>query len=640
MSEQNGCLYEFDSFRIDALKRQLSCDGKLVPLTSKAFEALLTLVRHRGETVSKDELMDVLWSDVAVEENNLTQQISTLRKALGERAGDYRFIITVPGRGYSFIAPIKTVSAGETETEIVLQEITHSSITIDVCDDKITETQPEQSINMANRLKSLARFRARAFALVGSLLILVAVAAFWLNPQTEVSSLASTPKTIAVLPFKSLNADGKDDFFGSGMSDTLIAKLGNLQSLTVRPTSSVIKYANQNEDALAAGRELKVDTVLEGTIQRNGERVRVTVQMLDVQSGKILWGQSFDESFSDIFSVQDAISADVAQVLQVKLSNEEQKNIRNHSTDNIEAYQAYLRGRYFWNKRDEDGLNKGIEYFQQAINFDSNYALAYAGIADSYLVLDYYNLGNLSHEETVQRAKQASFKALEIDDALAEAHTSLAFIEFYGGNSKSAEKEFKRAIELNPNYATAHHWYSDFLAMDGRDDEAMREIKIAVSLDPVSPIINTTLGERFYYTRRYDEAIAQLRRTVEMDDNFSTAHYILGMAHEQKGMFEQAIAEFQKARGLMKDSAEFDSVLAHAYALSGDKKQAEKTLNNLIKNCPSPHAIAIVYTGLGDKTNAIEWLKKLNTTKSRWFLRSDPRLDSLRSNSEFQRLLS
>jgi len=220
MSEQKGHLYEFDSFRLDALKRQLSCNGQVVPLTSKAFETLLVLVKHRGETVSKDELMNFLWSDVAVEENNLTQQISTLRKALGDCAGNHRFIITIPGRGYSFVAPLKTISDIETESEVLLQEITHSSITIDVSDDKIAETQSEQSITKPNRFKAPSTFRARAFALAASLLVLVSVAAFWLKSQRELSSPPSTPRTIAVLPFKSLNAGGNDDFFGSGMSDT------------------------------------------------------------------------------------------------------------------------------------------------------------------------------------------------------------------------------------------------------------------------------------------------------------------------------------------------------------------------------------------------------------------------------------
>lgn len=650
MNEQKECLYEFESFRVDALKRQLARDGgEIVPLTSKAFEALLFLVRHRGETVSKDALMDALWADVAVEENNLTQQISTLRKALGEQTGNYRFIITVPGRGYSFVAPVKEVFNIETESDFLLQEYTHSSITIDVDDNdqpaEIHRSAGEINRAATKRLQPVAsRSRLSIFTFVGVLLILGIAASAWFFARSAAPSVNRTPKSVAVLPFKHLNSGDGDNFLGAGMSDTLIAKLGNIQSLNVRPTSQIIKYANQNTDAISAGRELKADAVLEGTIQRNGERVRVTVQMLDVETGKVLWGQSFDEKFSDIFSLQDAISADVAQVLQIKLSNEEQNGINRHSTENLEAYQAYLRGRYFWNKRDKESLNKGIEYFEQAVKLDPNYALAFSGIADSYLILNYYYLNETSRDETLQKAKQAAQKALELDDALAEAHTSLAFIHFFfedksASTAESAEKEFKRAIVLNPNYATAHHWYSDFLAMKGREDEAMREIKLAVSLDPLSSIINTTLGERLFYARRYDEAISQLRQTIEMNDQFATAHYLLAMAYEQKGMFDEAMAEAQKARALTKLD-DFDAVLAHLYAVSGKKAEAEKMLADLINRRAHPHAVALVYAGLGDNDRAMQWLERLDKTKSRWFLKSDPRLDALRSKPEFQSLIA
>jgi DNA-binding winged helix-turn-helix (wHTH) protein/TolB-like protein/Flp pilus assembly protein TadD len=624
--QSESFLYEFDTFRIDSLKRQLLREGCLVPLTSKAFETLLILVRHRGATVSKDELMNSIWSDTAVEENNLTQQISTLRKALGDRGAEHKFIVTVPGHGYSFIAPVKEM-AGETD-EIVLQEFTQSSIIIDVCDDAKDDQTPAKSSK-----KSLIY---NAFAFAGLFLILF-LAVVWFFPRGKSAVSNPAQKTIAVLPFKSLSADG-NNFLAMGMSDTLTAKLSNLQSLSICPTSSVLKYENAR-DAIAVGRELKADVVLDGTVQQSGEQIRVTVQMLDVASGRVLWGRNFDEKFSDIFSMQDFISEEVAGVLQLKLSNEEQKEIHKHSTDNVEAYQAYMRGRYLWNKRSEESLNKAIEYFEQAVALDPNYALAYSGIADSYLVVNYYGLTDLSREETLRRAKQAVLKALETNDELAEAHTSLAFIFSLEQNSKAADSEFTRAIELNPNYPTAHHWYSDFLTTELRGDEAMREIKIALNLDPVSPIISTTMGERLYYARRYDEAIVHLRRIVEMDDNFFAAHFILGMVYEQKGMYSEAIAEFQKVRRLTRKQSEFEAMLGHAYAVSGNKKEAEKILNDIKKNAASPQDVALIYIGLGDNKRALEWLKKMTDKKSKWFLKNDPRLDALRSNPEFQSLL-
>ncbi len=651
MNEQKHCFYEFESFRIDALKRQLAREGgEIVPLTSKAFETLLFLVHHRGLTVSKDELMDAIWTDVAVEENNLTQQISTLRKALGEQSGKYKFIITVPGRGYSFVAPVKESFRVETESDFLLQEITHSSITIDVDDNhKAAETRRREDENSQAFNKPLravySRSRIGNFVFAAILLILGITAFAWLYTQNAARSGSSGPKSVAVLPFKLLNPGGtsSDDFLGTGMSDTLIAKLGNVQSLNVRPTSQIIKYANQNPDVLAAGRELKADVILEGTIQRNGDGVRVNVQLLDVQTGKVLWGQSFDEKFSNIFTLQDAISADVVRVLQVKLSNEEQKDIHKHSTENLEAYQAYLRGRYFWNKRDKESLKKGIVHFEQAVRLDPNYALAFSGMADSYLVLDYY-FGETGREENLQNARQSAQKAVELDDSLAEAHTSLAFIYAFPEDKSSltiehAEREFKRAIELNPNYATTHHWYSDFLAINGRDEESMKEITEAVRLDPLSSIINTTLGERLFYAHRYDEAINQLRLTIEMNDQFAAAHYFLAMAYEQKKMFDESVNEAQKACALTKLD-DFDAALAHIYAVSGKRTEAEKILSGLINRSAQPHTIAIVYAGLSDHDRTLKWLDRLDKTKAHWFLKSDPRLDALRARPEFQSLIA
>lgn len=644
MNEQIEIIYVFESFRIDVKKRRMFHGDQPVALTSKALNTLLYLIEHRGKIVTKDELMDAVWFDTIVEENNLTQQISTLRKILGERAGEYHFIATVPKQGYSFISPVKEISAVEveekTENEIVLQEYSQSNITIDFSNQKDDEvTSIKQIRKTLPRFSKFSSRRVQAAAIISVCLVLIIGIYFRSKSQNSFSGAKETPKTLAVLPFKILNSEGNDDFLGAGISDSLAAKLGNVENLTVRPTSSVIKLAKQTDDPLAAGRELKVDAVLNGSIQRNGDRIRVTVQMLDVKSEKIIWGRSFDENFSDIFSLQDTISTDVAKVFNDKLTDSEQKGLKKHSTENVEAFQAYMRGRYLWNKRDEDSLLKGIRYFQNAVNLDPKYALAYSGIADSYLVLAYYHIGNPSFGEDLQNARLTAQKAIELDDSIAESHNSLAYVEFYSGNSPAAEKEFKRAIELNPNYATAHHWYSNFLATQERDEESLREIKIAANLDPVSPIINATLGEHFYYARNYDEALAQLNQTIELDDSFFTTHYLLGMVYEQKGLYEAAIAEFQKARRLTKNNSnEFDSMLAHAYAVSGNKAEAEKILDNLIKNQADPQAIAIIYAGLGDNERAIEWLKKSDSSKSKLFLQNDPRLDSLRKNESFQRI--
>jgi Tfp pilus assembly protein PilF len=382
---------------------------------------------------------------------------------------------------------------------------------------------------------------------------------------------------------------------------------------------------------------------LEGSIQRAGDRVRVTVQLVSVRESRPLWAHTFDEQLTDIFTVQDSISAQVAQALTLKLTGEEQRLLAKRYTQNVEAYQAYLRGRYFWNKRNEESLNKSIVYFNEAIARDPAYALAYAGLADAHSVIGFYQFGKLPPQESFQKAKAAALKALEFDDSLAEAHASLALaVGDVDQDDAAAEREFKRAIELNPNYATAHHWYSDFLALSGRHTEAMNEIKRALELDPLSLVINATLGERLYQARQYDEAIAHLRRTLEMDSNFGPAHYLLGLALEQKGFYDEAIAELSKARTLSGNNPWMVSALGHTLALSGRKADAQRVLGELRElekaRHVTPYDFAVVYQGLGQSEQAVEWLQKLPKDKIRRALKDDPRMDALQQDQRFQKL--
>lgn len=647
MSQQTERQYEFGPFRIDPLKRLLLRDGQAVALASKSFDTLLLLVERRGEVMLKDELMQRLWPDTTVEENNLTQQISALRRALGERAAEHRYIVTVPGRGYGFVSDVREV-CGE-GADLILEQRTRSLITIDV-----EEEQPEgrasnrvAEVELRPAVAPVAGRRPRAhlfaMALVGLALTLLALFTYRQFAQdARRHEAVALPKSVAVLPFKSLNAGANDEFLGAGMSDTLIAKLSNVRQINVRPTSAVLKYAGPPVNTLAAGRELGVDAVLEGTVQRAGERVRVTVQLLDVRAARPLWAQSFDEGLSDIFVVQDVISEQVAQAMLARLNGAEQQRLRKHDTDSVEAYQAYLRGRYFWNRRDEEGLRKSIGYFQQAIDQDPAYALAYAGLADAYNLLVNYHLAGASADECGRRAREAVTKALELDETLAESHTSLASMKFYGEHdNRAAEREYLRAVELNPNYATAHHWYSEYLAMTNRPAEAMAEIRRAQQLDPLSPIINTTVGERLYFARRYDEAAEQLRKTLELSPDFYHAHYLLGLAYEQQGMYDEAIAEFQRARELGGSHGVLAAgALGHIYAVTGRRREALQMLNELLKlDHNMPYAVATVYLGLGERRQAVEWLQKVPSEDATWLLRSDPRLDALRSEPSLQSLL-
>lgn len=647
MSHQLEAIYEFGPFRIDVGRRIVLREGEPVALTSKSFDTLLVLVERRGEVVCKDELMKTLWPDTIVEENNLTQQISMLRKALGERASEHRYVLTVPGRGYRFIAEVR--EAGIKEHDLIIEQHTTSHITVAVeHDHERAMPAREENVKYSPDTSHAARRQWIDKSAIVSISVVLAVLtiaiAFWFSSRrAQPQGNNGIKKSIAVLPFKSLNSDSANDYLGTGMSDTLIAKLSNIHQISVRPTSTVIKYAGQNQDAQMIGRELGVDSVLEGTVQKAGDRVRVTVQLVNVQDRHSLWAQSFDEKFTDIFTVQDLISEQVARTMLLKLNVDEQRQLSKRETDNVEAYQEYLRGRYFWNKRNDEGLKKSLERFQQAITLDPDYGQAHAGLADAYTLIAHYRIKPYVQNETFQKARAAAIKALKIDDTLAEAHASLAFIKtYYDHDESGAEIEFKRAIELDPNYATAHHWYSEYLAMRGQEQEAMIEIKRAQELDPLSPVINTTLGERLYLARRYDEAIRQLQKTLEFAPDFGPAHYTLGLAFEQKGMYEEAIFELRRARDTSGNSQNVLASLGHTLALAGQKSAAHKILGELLaKDDPVPYAIAVIYQGLGEKQQTIGWLKKVKDKKDAldMMLKLDPRMDNLRDEPGFQELL-
>jgi len=642
MSQQPASVYKFGPFRVDAVKRVLTRNGEIIPLTSKSLDTLLVLVLRRGQVVSKDDLMRTLWPDTVVEENNLTQQICTLRKALGEKANEHRYVVTVPGRGYSFVAEVNQPANGD--LPLILEPANGSTITEK--DQKPGNKPPLESLEYPPRGRGDRRrwsLKATTISLAAALAT-VALVSFWFSAQRSPSPVAhETRRSIAVLPFKALNSDPTNEYLSTGMADALIAKLSNVRQISVRPTSAIIKYSGQVREAQSVGRELGVDSVVEGTVQKSGERVRVTVQLVNVQDRNPVWAKSFDENITDIFSLQDTISEQIAQTMMVKLTGDEQRQLRKRDTVSVAAYQEYLRGRYFWNRRTQEGLIKSRDYFQQAIKLDQNYAQAYAGLADAYTLLVLYRVDSVTPDDAVQGAKAAAVRALEIDDTLAETHASLGMIKSrYDHDAAGAETEFRRAITLNPNYATGHHWYSEFLALTGREPEAMTEIRIAQELDPLSPVINTTLGERLYYARRYDEAITQLRRTLDMTPDFVSAHYILGLALEQAGKFEEAIAELQTATGAMESNANLAASLGHTYALAGQQAKARKILHELLaqKTC-EPYEIAMVYQGLGDRQQALGWLNKIKEREGemRMLLRLDPRLDSLRSEPQFKELL-
>lgn len=467
---------------------------------------------------------------------------------------------------------------------------------------------------------------------------------FWNRSDKKTSQPSSTVRSIAVLPFKPIVADNRDGSLELGMADSLITHLSNIHQVIVRPTSAVRKYAGLEQDPVAAGRELNVDSVLDGSIQKVGERIEVRVRLVSVPDGKSLWAGHFDEKFADIFSVQDSISSKVAAALALTLSGKEEALLTSHSTENSGAYQLYINGRYYWSERTEEGLRKGIEYFQQAINADPNYPLAYSGLADSYTTLGY--LSYLAPKEAFPKAREAAEKAIKLDATLAEPHASLAYFKlYYDWNWEEAEKEFKLAIELNPNYATAHHWYGVYLTAMGRSDQALAELQRAQELDPLSLTIGTDMGFELYYSQQYDQAVKQLMYTIEKSPEFPLAHLWLGRAYQQKGKYEEAIAEFKKTDSVLRDWPVTIAAIGNVYGVWGKKNEALQVLKELGRLAKekyvTPYGIALVYAGLGDKDQAFKWLNEAYEQRSHWlvWLKLDPRWDNLHTDPRFTALL-
>ena len=482
-------------------------------------------------------------------------------------------------------------------------------------------------------------------ALVFIALAIVGVIIWKLLPQKEAVPIPSDQPSIAVLPFEDLSPEKDQEYFCDGLAEELINTLSNIKNLRVVARTSAFSFKGKNIDIREIGRILNVETTLEGSVRIAGNRLRIIAQLINVADGFHLWSERFDRELDDVFTIQDEISLAIVGKLKIKLFGEEKAKILKHPTEDLEAYNLYLKGRYFWNKRTEEGYQKSLEYFQKAIKRDPSYALAYTGIADYYNLLGFYDY--LPPKEAFPKAKASVEKALEIDDTLAEAHNSLAFIkENYDWDWKEAEREYKRAIELNPSYATAHQWYAGFLGAMGRHDESIAENKRAQELDPLSPIIGTDLGTNFCSARQYDKAIEELHKVLEMDPNYIVAHIFLGVAYAGKEMYNEAISELKKASDLSGgDESLIKVFLGVIYSLSGRKDEAEKVLEEMIELSKqrfiSPYFIAIINAGLGQNDEVFKWLEKAYEERDHWMpsLKVFPVLDSVRSDPRFKALL-
>lgn len=654
MFNQSTGVYEFGPFRLDVTEKLFLKHQEPVPLTPKAFETLVALVRKNGHLVEKEELLRQVWPDTFVEESNLSRNIYLLRKALGEESEEVRYIETVPRRGYRFVGDVREVM-GEGH-DVIVRQRTRARILIEdeIPDGDAAQGAPARDVTTATHPATAVRSRRRVFWSVAACAAALCVALasyFWFSgrgAQKKEAAAGAAPESIAVLPFRPLGAGGSDDLLGLGMADATIIKLSSLQKLRVLPTSTIYNYTGQAaNDPVAAGRALGVETVLGGTVQRAGERVRVTLQLLNVRDGRTLWTGKFDERFTDIFTVQDSISEQVAVALALKLTGGEWERLAKRQTRDTEAYQSYLMGIYHWNKRTKESLQKSVEYFQGAINRDATYALAYGMMADALALLALNHESDPERRQEVwERARAAAAKAIELDATTAEAYTALAMVKgAYERDWMGAVEAHQRALALNPSYATGHVRYAWFLVNNGKLEEGVSEMRRAQELDPLSPITNTALCNVLYCARQYDESIRYCRRAIEVAPENGIAHFSLGEAYALKGMYQEAIAEFQKTRELRFESSMYsDSVTVEAtgiaYALAGQKAEARRVLGELDKLARtkevSPANVAIIYSALGEQDEAFRWLEKRSADKlPQQFLRYDPMLDSLRSDPRF-----
>lgn len=637
MSRKINHLYEFDEFRVNATERILKRGDQHVPLPPKVFDLLLALVVRHGQVVTKDQLMDEVWPDTFVEETNLKVYVSTLRKALGENGEGAKFIETLPRRGYRFVSPVTEVAPIPVRPEMVIEKQTISRIVIEE-----EETAPNQLPSQQKLLRWQQIPHISLMAIGGILLVVGALG--WIS-WTRWMANKGQVRSLVVLPFLTLTQPTPDsEQLGIGLADALITRLSNAGGIIVRPTSAVMAHTGRDRDALALARKMGVDAVLDGHLQRSGEQIRLTVQLLRTEDGTPLWADSIEEPTGSLFGLQRSVSEKLAHVLILKLNADQQQKLKKDYTANAAAFEAYTRGRYFYGKQNKEAFEKALEYFRQAIELDPNYALAWAGIADCYNAQSttITSLGATPHETLFTEARAAAERAIALDETLADAHVSLGAV-LAGDEGEAPHRELKRAIELNPNLPQAHNVYALILTGEARLPEALAEIDQARVLDPLSLSINTNRGNILFRMRRYGESADQYRKVLEMDQNFVRARYGLGIVLGLQKRYDEAIAELQKTAELTKGASVPLSALGYVYAVSGRRTESEQVLAQLLEKYDqklvSPLYVALVYLGLGDKEQAFNWMSKLAGKHMVRLALIDERFDPIRDDPRIQTLL-
>ncbi len=494
--------------------------------------------------------------------------------------------------------------------------------------------------------KALAKSPNERYQQVDGMLIDLNVLGKELETKSRQVPKEKCPPSVAVLPFVNVSPEKENEYFSDGMTEEIIDALTKVEGLRVVSRTSVFAFKGKDQDIRKIGEQLNVSHVVEGSVRKAGNRVRITAQLINIADGYHLWSERFDREMEDVFTIQEEIAHMIVNALKIKLVRKAETPLVERSTENIKAYNLFLKGRYCWNKRTEAALKQCVNYFEQAIEIDPDYMLAYCGLADAYALLGIAEYGALPPMEVMPKAKAAAVKALEIDNTLAEAQTTVAHVKaFFDWDFTGADKEFNRAIELNPNYPFSHHWYALYLSAMERHDEAIAEEKRAQELEPLSLIINKNVGTIFYYARKYEQAIEQYKKALELDPDFARTHFFLGLAYISNSMFEEAIAEIKKAITFSGENTVMLALLASAIAMSGKKDEATKILKDLKKRLKRGYVpsfnLAILYMGLDEKASAFEWLEKAYQERSSWLvsLKVEPILDGLRSDPRFTALL-
>ncbi len=602
----------FEPYEVDFQTGEVRKHGVRVRLQAQPLQVLRILLQHPGALITREELKAKLWpvDSFGDFDHGLNKAINKIREALADSALHPRYIETVARRGYRFIAEVRTAD----EPPRVIEPV----------------------------IASQGVPKTLAWKIAGTCII-VLLAAFLIWQLQSTARRSSDIRSLAVLPLENLSSDVSQEYFADGMTDELINALGSINGLRVISRSSVMLYKRVRKPLPQIARELKVDAVVEGTVLRSGEQVRITAQLIRASNDEHLWGESYQGDLRDTLQLQDKVAQAIADRIRVRVTSQEQALLENAKPVNPEAHDAYLRGRYFWNKRTEQGLKTAIDYFDQAIAIDPRYAPAYSGLADSYALLGDWEYGALAPKEAFPRAEASAKKALELDDTSGEAHASLALcLKSFDWNWKDAERELSRAITLSPSYATAHQWHGWNLIISGHNDEGLSELKKAEALDPLSLIISADVADALVIAHRYDESIRQSQRTIEMDPTFAMAHYQLAQAFVQTGKYNDAVRELEEAIELSRGNPIITSLLGYVYAISGSQSKARNILHDLGNGSNRSQVnaadIALIYAGLNEKDQAFAWLEKAYEARFNPSVLLRPAFDGLRSDSRFQDL--